>query len=175
MRFNINLSPQPAFDSRTVNLLCNISLILISCILALNGLNFIRTNSELDRIEQQLKTLAKNSSTSAPAEKDLNGLKTRIEFANRLISQKAKNPLALLDNLEEVTPEGVMLTTLQPADKEGVLKLDGIAGSFSLIQTYLNKLHESGRFRDPLLLSQAPDNNLNQGIAFSISCKVVDL
>lgn len=175
MLFRINLSTQPVFDRRSINLLCGVVLLFLVVLLAINGRNLVVTDAALTRIQQQLQRSEKTSALSGPTDKDLQGLKSRIDFANKLIRQKSRDPLVLLNHLELVTPDGVALTSLQPAEKDGLLKLEGSARNFSLIQTYLKKLYASGIFREPLLLSQTPNAASGQGVSFSISCKVADL
>lgn len=175
MRFSINLSTRPAFDRRSVNLFCSVVLIVLLSLLVLNGRNLMTTDAALTRMKQQLEHSEKSPSLPVPGDKELQGLKSRIDFANKLIRQKSRNQLVLLNHLEQVTPDGIVLTSLQPAEKDGLLKLEGSARNFSLIQTYLKKLHASDVFKEPLLLSQTPNNSLNQGIGFSISCKVKEL
>lgn len=175
MHFNINLSKRPAFDRRSVNLLCGGVLLFLVVLLAINVRNLVVTDAVLTRMQQQLQRSEKTSVLPGPTDKDLQGLKSKVDFANKLIRQKTRDPLVLLNHLEQVTPDGVVLTSLQPAEKDGLLKLEGNARNFTMIQTYLKKLYASGIFREPLLLSQAPNTASGQGISFSISCKVADL
>lgn len=174
MHFGINLSTRPVFDRRSVNLLCGVVLLFMVALLAINGKNLMVTNAALTRMQQQLQRSETTSALPVPTDKDLQSLKNRVDFANKLIRQKTRDPLVLLNHLEQVTPEGVVLTSLQPVEKDGLLKLEGSARNFSLIQTYLKKLYASGVFREPLLLSQTPDTASSQGVSFSISCKVTD-
>ncbi len=175
-RFTINLSTQTTFDRRSVNILCSALLFSLSFLLLLNGRNLFITDAALTRMNRQMEASPETSPLPALTDKDMQALKSQVDFANKLIYKKTKNMLLLLNHLEQVTPEGVVLTSLHPAEKDGLLKLEGNARNFPLIQTYLRKLNASGVFREPLLLSQTLSNNSpNQEIGFSISCKVSDL
>ena len=79
----------------------------------------------------------------------------------------------LLEKLENVVPDGVVITSIAPTPQKGDLKLTGDARSFANLRRLVESLEESEFFSDVYLVSQAesqgPDGQRVTG--FNISCK----
>ena len=73
------------------------------------GKEIQRYNSEIAGLDQRLKVVTKGVS-----EKEYKALLSRIAFANNIIDKKRYNWLALLDKLEQVVPEGVAISSVEP-------------------------------------------------------------
>jgi Tfp pilus assembly protein PilN len=177
MRFSINLTSKPAFDRQVVNTACLLFLMLLSALLILNVIRYVRSGAEMARIQQQLTGSLPASSGPVPSEQQLANIRDEIAFANQIISRKTRDNLALLNLLEQVLPVGVSLKGLKPIEKDGSLQLEGRARNVSAMQACLKKLNSSGRFKNVLLLRQSEDRSTDngQGVEFSIICKVLEL
>jgi type IV pilus assembly protein PilN len=178
MQLTLNLATKPFFDRRRVDMACLAGMVLLLGLLYVLGAQVISAQGELVRIRHQLSSVSQSGTPGvAPTEKALQQQQGDIDFANDIIRRKSRNRLLLLDQLEQVTPSGIILSSLQPVEKNGLLKLEGQARNFAVLQTYLKKLHSAGTFKDLMLLSQskAVSNNGNQVLQFSISCAVTDL
>src|SRR6185369_1848405 len=130
-----------------------------------------RLKSEIAAIESRI--VAK---TKGISETESSRQKARIRFYNKIIESKSINWLGKLELFEDVTPEGVSLSSLTPDKKTGEWKLEGRARSFKAVQRYLEKLDTSKSFSNVLLLSHqniASGENV-RGVQFTISCKVVN-
>jgi type IV pilus assembly protein PilN len=77
--------------------------------------------------------------------------------------------------LELVTPEGIALSSLTPNPASGELKIEGRSRNFAQVTSYLEKLEESGKFRETLLLShrELALGERTRGVEFTISCRMV--
>jgi Tfp pilus assembly protein PilN len=178
MRFSINLATRTFLDHRLLNM---IAFCTIAVLLAVLGWNVSRVASnmgEQNRINAgitgiQVKLGARPGGIS---ETDLSRQKAHIRFYNEIIERKRINWLNLLELFENVTPEGISLSSLSHGKTLEEWKLDGHARTFKSVQQYLEKLEASKAFSNVLLLSHrnmAVDETAH-GVQFSISCKVVN-
>jgi type IV pilus assembly protein PilN len=110
--------------------------------------------------------------TVSPAQ--LKTQEAKIRFANQLIEKKSENWLKLLDFLEEVVPEGVALSQIEPDKHEQLLKVSGVARNFDNVRELLENMEQSKNFSEVYLLSQndAKVGLTQRGIVFAVSCKV---
>ena len=98
----------------------------------------------------------------------------RFAFANALIRRKTVNWLRLLDCLEEVVPNGVALSQIEPDQRDQLLKVSGVARGFDNLRALLENMEQSRNFSEVYLLSQSETKvGLTQkGITFAVTCKV---
>ncbi len=175
MRFTINLATRAYLDHRKINrwfLLAGFLLVsltawqVISVSSGVGELN--RLNGEIAAMEARL-----NSAPGGVSDKDFQGLLAQITFFNGIIDRKSYNWLALLDQVERATPEGISLSRLQPGGLSGELKIEGYARSFSQVRAYLERLEDSGAFSQILLLSHRDleAGERQRGVVFALSCR----
>lgn len=177
MRFTINLATRTYIDHRLLNRLgyCAIALLL-----AMAGWNVSRVSSnmgEQSRLNTEIKAIQNRvgAGPSGISEAESSRQKLRIRFYNEIIVRKSTNWLGLLELFENVTPEGISLSSLTTDKNQEEWKLDGRARNFKSVQQYLEKLETSKNFSNVLLLSHqnitTGENAL--GVQFAITCKVM--
>jgi len=177
MRFTINLATRTYLDHRLLNRLgyCAIAVLLI---IAVWNVNRVSSNmGELSRLNTEITTI-RNRLGTKPAgisENEFSRQKTRIRFYNEIIERKSANWLSILELFENVTPEGISLSSLSQAKKQEEWKLDGRARSFKSVQQYLEKLEASKNFTNVLLLSHQnmTAGEKERGVQFTITCTVL--
>lgn len=177
MRFTINLTTRTYLDHQLVTR----GLVAVILLLALfTGWKFISFSSNLGELERLGSDVAAlegrlHSRPAGVSEQEYNGQLARIRFYNEIIGRKTVNWLGLLDQLEQVTPEGVALASLTPERKSGLLKIEGRARSFGLVRSYLERMEGSTAFGDVLLTSHGDlaVSEKMHGVRFAMSCRVV--
>ncbi len=178
MRFTINLATRTYLDNRMLNrfAVCAITILLI--ISAWNVSRISSNMGEQSRLNDEVSVLQGKigAKPSGVSEVDFSRQKARIRFYNAVLERKSINWLSLLESFENVTPEGISLSSLSQGTKHEEWKLEGRARSFKLVQQYLEKLESSKSFSNVMLLSH---QNLTvgekvHGIQFTISCKVLN-
>lgn len=96
-----------------------------------------------------------------------------ISFANQVLAEDGFRWTRLLDRLEEVVPETVAISAIQPDYKEKSLKLNGLARNVEDLQKFLDNLIASEYFSDVYLLQQSRLKDTGSGngvgaVSFSI-------
>ena len=178
MRFTINLATRTYFDHRLLNRLAFCVCAVLFIILAWNISRVASNMGEQSRLSTEITSLQNKLGIkpSGVSEADSSRQKAQIRFYNEIIERKSTNWLNILELFENVTPDGIALSTLTPGKKQEELKLEGHARSFKTLQQYIEKLEASTVFSNVLLLSHknmtAGENE--NGVQFSISCKVVN-
>ena len=178
MRYTINLATRTYLDHRLIN---RISFCVIALLLLIAGWNVSRVASnmgEQSRLNSEIAAIQSKvgAKPSDVSETEFNRQKARIRFYNEIIERKSMNWLHFLDLFENATPEGISLSSLTPGKNQEEWKLEGRARSFRGVQLYLEKLEGSKNFSEILLLSHQniAVGEINRGVQFSISCKVVN-
>lgn len=173
MRFDINLATKQYINTRQLNLVVAVAVMLLGGMLVSNLAAFTSASSEIDRLTADLAGHApKDAKNVSPQE--YQALLGKIGFANTIIARKSYDWLALLDQLEGVVPDGVSLSSLDPDPKGGDLKITGVALNFKALRTFVEQLESSSYFKEVYLVSQA-ENKVSvsqKGTTFSITCKV---
>jgi len=175
MRFTINIATRTHIDLKLVNRAGYAVLALLLVLLAWNVSRTFWSVGELRRLQADNSSYEKrlNSRPNGVSEKDFTRLLADIKFYNGIIARKSYNWMGLLEQLEEVTPDGLAMSMLAPDRKKGEVKLEGHARSFAQVRSYLEKLEDSKTFTSILLLShsEVTANEKSKGVNFSISCK----
>jgi type IV pilus assembly protein PilN len=178
MRFTINLATRTYLDHRLLNRLgyCAISVLLL-----IAGWNINRVSSnmgELSRLNTEIAAIQNRLGTKPGgiSENEINRQKTRIRFYNEIIERKSSNWLSKLELFENITPEGISLSSLTLDKKRDEWKLDGYARSFKSVQQYLEKLEASKNVSNVLLLSHKNmvAGEKARGVQFMITCTVMN-
>jgi Tfp pilus assembly protein PilN len=176
MRYSINLATRTHLDHRLIN---RITLVTIVILILIAGWNISRVASnlgELSRMNSEIGAIQSKLSAkpSGISEAEISNQKARIRFYNEIIARKSLNWLNILDSFEDVTPEGISLSSLTPGKDKEEWKLGGRARSFNAVQQYIEKLESAKSFSNILLLSH---QNMvvgqnDHGVQFNISCRV---
>lgn len=181
MRFTINLATRTHLDHGLLN---RLAFCVIAVLLVVVGWNASRLSTNMgkqSRLRAEISAIEARSGAKPGgiSDADSNRQKARIRFYNEIIERKSINWLDLLELFENITPEGISLSSLSPNKNQGEWKLEGRARSFKVVQQYLEQLETSKNFSNVLLLSH---KNMTQGenvrgvrgVQFEISCKVVN-
>lgn len=177
MKFTLNLATKTYLDHRRINFSILSAMFLLILLLLWNSITVYGKFSEESGLQSEI-TAHETTLNSRPAgvtENEFKRILDSIVFFNAIIERKAFNWLNMLDQLELVTPDGVSLSSLVPDPASGELKIAGRAKTFERVTTYLEKLEESGKFRQTLLLShrELTLGERTRGIEFTISCRMV--
>ncbi len=117
---------------------------------------------------------------------DLDGLKAAIAEGNRfkkekeelelrvgaidLIARNQSRPVHVLDAVADTVPQGLWLTALE--EKEGRLRLGGVAFSFSTVADFMANLKRSGTFKEvDLVVSRQDLTKQPRVVTFEIACE----
>lgn len=178
MRYTINLATRTYLDNRLLN---RIALIAVVILFLMAGWNVSRVASnfaEQNLINSEIATIQSKLSIKPGGipQAEFSIQKAHIRFYNEIIERKSVNWLNQLEIFENVTPEGVSLTSLVPGKNNEEWKLTGRARSFKAVQKYIESLESAKKFSNILLLSHqnmtAGQNE--RGVQFTITCKVLN-
>jgi type IV pilus assembly protein PilN len=178
MRFTINLATRTYLNHRLLN---TIGFCVIVALVAISAWNINRLASnygEQSRIRTEIVAIESKLGVKPAGvpEAAVSLQKAHIRFYNEIIARKSKNWLNILEFFENDTPDGISLSLLSPEKKSDEWKLEGRARSFKSVQQYLEKLEASKNFSNVLLLSNQniAAGEMERGVQFSISCKVIN-
>jgi type IV pilus assembly protein PilN len=176
MRLTINLATRTYLNRSQLNLAFAIIFILLSIFLLLNIKDIASNFGEESRVSKELKVLEQkfgNKGRTVP-ETEYQNLVKQISFANGVIYRKTFSWIGLLEKFENVIPEGVSLSHIEPDSKGKALKLAGTTASFARLRQLLENMESSKDFSDIYLLTQsdAKVGETQKGITFSITCQV---
>jgi len=173
MKLTINLATRRYINMRQLNTWLVVCFVLLGCLLLFKVREAAYNQAELGRIGK-LSAQGPGSPAPAASAAQLKALDARIAFANTLIDKKSTNWLGLLDRLEEVVPAGVALSAIEPAQRDQLLKLSGVAHSFANLRALLENMEQSQFFSEVYLLGQTETKvgMTQHGISFTVTCKV---
>lgn len=177
MRINVNLATRYYYDNRKINIILAVAGALLLLLLVILFGVAVANLGEISRLKkEQAKLDVKQKKLGrAVSEKEYGALLSRIGQANAMIEKKAVNWLELLNRLEEVVPDGIAITSIDPDQKTRELKIAGAARNFAAIRLFLENMERSPNFPDVLLLNQKElkVTEKQQGISFEISSRLV--
>lgn len=174
MRFAINLATRRYLNLRRLNACLVAALAVLALLLVFRVREAAYNRADITRIGTP-GAPAGRPGAPAVGEAQLASQSARVAFANALIDRKTFNWLGLLDRLEEVVPTGVALSSIQPDPHQPqLLKIGGVTRSFGSLRTLLENMERSRGFSDVYLLAQSQTKigKTQQGITFSVSCRV---
>jgi type IV pilus assembly protein PilN len=178
MRFTINLATRTFLDHRLINRLAYCAIAVLLAVLVWNVSRVSSNMGEQSRLRADVAAIQSRLDTRPRgiSEADFSRQKTRIRFYNEIIDRKGANWLKPLELFENVTPEGIALSSLTQGKKQEEWKLEGYARSFKVVRQYLENLEASKDFSHILLLSHQnmAAGEKVRGVKFSIACKVVN-
>jgi type IV pilus assembly protein PilN len=177
MQINVNLATRYYFDNRKLTIAFAVAGAILLLLLVVFFGVAVANFAEIRRLKtEQARLEARNGRPGvAVSEKDYQAVVARIGTANAIIEKKAVNWLQLLDRLEEVVPDGIAVTLIEPDLKARELKIGGAARNFAAIRLLLENLERSPHFPDVLLLShkELKVTEKQLGFSFEISTRLV--
>lgn len=175
MKFNLNLATRTYINRKRFNTISAVVSVVLA-VLLLVGVQRVATHvGEISSLNDEIAVLDGRfkSTGGGISEKDYSALLKDISAANSIIEKKTYDWLWLLDRLEEVLPEGVSLTSVEPVMKDQSVKLSGTARGFGNLRVFLENLEASAVFSDMFLVNQAATGNeKSKGITFGITARV---
>jgi len=156
-----NLSTYDYFDMRLANLICIGLVISVLLVSAYNIHLYFRFQKEIHDYEeknvlmeqrfQKIKHMQGESSKKID-ENDINSIKAKADFVNRLIAIDIFPWQKILDELELIMPGDMILQDFTTSDDFSTIILKGDAGSTQSISLFLNRLNAVKLFQNNLLL-----------------------
>ena len=178
MIFKINLATKIYINNRLLTIYTLGAVFLLASLLFVNINYVVNKSGEMKNLTARIAVLDEKGKTVSKgiSEKEYNALQARISFANTTIEKKMYNWLSLLERLEQVVPDGIAISSIEPNQKSQELKLSGIARSFKNLRIFLEHLEDSKFFTDIYLMSQedAKLSDTSQGISFNLTCRVAN-
>ena len=178
MIFKINLATKIYINTRLLKICTLAAVFLLASLLIVNIRYIVNRFGEMENVTARIAVLDEKVKpvSKGVSEKEYNALQARISFANATIEKKMYNWLSLFERLEQVVPDGVAISSIEPDPKSQELKLAGIARSFKNLRIFLEHLEDSKYFSDVYLISQgdAKLGDNTQGISFNLTCRVTD-
>lgn len=176
MEIRINLATRYFYDTRKMNAGIVAAALVLLILLVYNiALLFANISTEGTlRKDMGMLQARFDASAKGVTEKQYRDLLQEIAAANAIINKKSLDWLLLLNRLEEVVPEGLALSSIEPSLKDGTLKLSGAARSFGVLRSLVENFESSSHFTDVLLLNQGQLSvgETQKGISFTVTCKV---
>ncbi|ACD95184.1 PilN domain-containing protein [Trichlorobacter lovleyi] len=164
MQTAINLATRRYYNRRLLRgwLLCLLALLLLLSILGARQL--IGYRAESYKLAAAISALDKRLAAppSGVAEKEFSLHSRQVASLNSILAQRRSSRRALLDALEQATPNGVAYTAIVPDTKEKTVKLEGRVRSLALLSDLLERLGNTGGIKTPTLLST--DDNAQHGM-----------
>ncbi len=165
MRLSLNLIEKPRKNHHAlINWLLFGFLLIAACGLA--AYPNIRLHRELSaklaNLKKQLLAESVAPSAQTPGESfepvELNKLKEKVDFINRLWQQRRFYWTGFLNHLERETPADVMLLSITPDPASSKVKIEGLAKSTEDIVTMIKRMQASPYFREVFLSKQEKFN-----------------
>lgn len=113
-----------------------------------------RLRPEIDRAEQELKTLKAAIDEGNRFKKEKEDLEQRVALIE-LISRNQVRPVYLLDAMADMIPRDLWLTSVE--EKQERLRLAGTAYSPIAVADFMSNLRGSGKFKDVDLVAARQD------------------
>jgi type IV pilus assembly protein PilN len=172
----INLATRIYIDNRKVSIVLWLAGILSLLFLAVNIWFAALSYQELDQLKGSIAggMASLDQGGRQVSEKDFQQLQERLRFANGILQRHNQNWLFMLDRLEQVVPDGVMLSSVDPDKQVNGLKITGYARDFRKVRTLYETMAAGTLFTDVALISQSnvKVSEQQQGVTFSLTAKV---
>jgi type IV pilus assembly protein PilN len=176
MQFKINLATRTYVNATGVKSAFTVVGILLGGWLVLNVLSITQNLYEIKRIKKEEVVIANAGKDGRQfTAREIQDIGERVKFVNSIYKTGTTGWLALLNDLEMVTPDGVAIKNINRG-KDGEIKISGTARNFKLVRAFMENASDSKKFRDIYLVSQgsAKLGKKQTGTSFTINCKAVN-
>lgn len=180
MKLTLNLASRPYLNRRALYTGYAVLTAVLALLLALNLGFYMRSRAHGRQLTERLAELEREHSvedkeaTATFTPEAYEKLLKRIEFANGILEQDSFRWTDLLSHLEEVVPDNVGVTSIQPDLKGKTLRMTGSALRVEDLRQLLDNLIASPHFGDAYLLQQSRlsgKEGKSEGIGFTITVK----
>ena len=172
----INLATRVYVDNRKVSIviwslgtLCALFLLANIWLSYVQFMDLKQTKSDIDAGLANL-----NRGRKQISDKDFQLMQEQIKFANGVLMRKSHNWLQMLDRFEQVVPDGVMISAIEPDKATNTLRISGLARDFGKVRAMYEVMGGGPLFKDVFLTSQTrlKVTEQQQGVSFSMTAKV---
>jgi type IV pilus assembly protein PilN len=173
----INLASRVYIDNRKLTIILSLCGVVAVVLIAFNASLLFVQYQELSQIKSSIANGFDKikKGTRQVSDKEYQQLQEKISFANRMLQHNGNYWLLMLDRFEQVLPEGVMLTSIDPDMKTDSIKVSGVALNFNKVRNIYETMGSSTLFKDVFLVSQSrvKIGDQQQGVTFMLNVKVV--
>lgn len=160
MKLTLNLASRGYVNRRALFLGYFLLAALLILLLLLLANSFYRLHVYNSQISAHLEEINRDLGLQGSATEEVTSpaylqLQERVSYANQLIAKDSFRWTALLDQLEEVVPDGVKIRSIQPDYRQRGLKIACVARGLGDLRAFLDRLITSRHFSDVYLLDQA--------------------
>lgn len=161
-RIHLNLATTEYYDRKSAYPAVAIAVLLVLLLSLFNFHLYSRNRAEIREYERNISHLetmqaarnqANSASMSAPSKKEIDSVKERASFVNRLIAMDNFPWDRFLDELESRTPPDVLILRFTTTKDPGKFRIEGKAGSMKEITEFLKGMDRSTLFRNSALLN----------------------
>lgn len=157
----VNLSTFEHYDMRLANLMC-ISIVIFVLLFSTYNIHlYFRSQDEIRNYEEKIETMElrfnkirqmKDERMVKIGQNELNSIRTKASFVNRLIAFDIFPWHRVLNELERIMPGDMILRDFSPSGDFSKITLRGSTGSTQSISLFLNKLNSIELFHNNVLL-----------------------
>jgi len=161
MKITLNLASRTYLNRRALYASYTLISGVLALLLVFSIAFHLRNRQHIQQLRAQLATLQQEAAVNAESAKETISPAAReklladVRSANEVLVQDSFRWTTLLGQLEEVVPEAVAISSIQPNYKESSLNLTGMARRVEDLQLLLDNLITSTHFEDVYLLQQA--------------------
>jgi hypothetical protein len=160
-----NLATRPFYNERAAHVAIGIAAVLVLAITAVNAIQVVRLSqhsTELssrtgaERAEAERLTAEAGRIRNSIDKDELASIVGAAHEANALIDQRTFSWTALFNRIEETLPSDVMLTSVRPAIRDGVTRVDmAVLGrTVEDVDEFMDRLEATGAFQDVIPATQ---------------------
>lgn len=171
---DINLASRIYLDHSKISKALWVASLSIALLLVSNLWQIFSDTQELSSLRSSLQAKVTGPGGRTVSEKEFSELTARINRMNSIITTRNKDWLILLDRLEQVIPDGVMLTEITADSQTKGYKFSGQALDFKKVRQVYEAMGSGELFTDVFLVSQSRlrVSDLQRGVAFTLTARV---
>ena len=177
MNFDINLATRVYVDFRKVNLILSLLVFILIFWLSFSIYSFASNLEKSRKFGEDKSRKMSGSKANNVSENDYSKFLADVKSVNTILYNRSYDWLALLNNLEQLVPEGVAMKGLEPSGKGEFLKLSASARDFSSLRKFIENLESSKTFSEVYLTGQTSEKTANKQkvINFTVTCRAATL
>ncbi|MDD5203900.1 MAG: PilN domain-containing protein [Desulfobacterales bacterium] len=160
-RINLNLATTEYYDRKSAYPALAAALLILLLLSIFNVHLYTRNRAEIREYERKISHLesqaakgqAKREPAPAVSKTEIDSIKERVVFVNRLIEMDSFPWDRFLDELESRTPSDILILRFTTTRDSGRFRIEGKAGSMKEVTEFLKGMERSTVFRNSNLLS----------------------
>ena len=160
-RIDLNLATTEYYDRKSAYPALAAALLFLLLLSIFNVHLYTRNRAEIREYEEKISHLesqaagsqAKREPAPAVSKAEIDSIKERVVFVNRLIAMDSFPWDRFLDELESRTPSDILILRFTTTRDSGRFRIEGKAGSMKEVTEFLKGMERSTVFRNSGLLS----------------------